>query len=81
MTEEELMTQLRLQGVENLDQVKAVYVEGNGQISVIRKPRTSGDEEGGAGPESPSEEATRPGHTPRRRRATASASGSTGERD
>jgi uncharacterized membrane protein YcaP (DUF421 family) len=36
MTEEELMTQLRLQGVERLDEVLAVYVEGNGQISVIK---------------------------------------------
>ena len=36
MTEEELMTQLRLQGVDRLEQVKAVYVEGNGQISVIK---------------------------------------------
>ena len=36
MTEEELMTQLRLQGVERLEDVKAAYVEGNGQISVIK---------------------------------------------
>lgn len=36
MTEEELMTQLRLQGIERLEDVKAVYVEGNGQISVIK---------------------------------------------
>lgn len=47
MTEEELMTQLRLQGVERLDQVKAVYVEGNGQISVIKADRAASDEGGG----------------------------------
>jgi uncharacterized membrane protein YcaP (DUF421 family) len=43
MTEEELMTQLRLQGVERLDEISAVYVEGNGQISVIPKNRTGPD--------------------------------------
>lgn len=35
MTEEELMSQLRLQGVDRLEDVKAAYIEGNGQISVI----------------------------------------------
>jgi uncharacterized membrane protein YcaP (DUF421 family) len=39
MTEEELMTQLRLQGIERLEDVSAVYVEGNGQISVIKAER------------------------------------------
>jgi uncharacterized membrane protein YcaP (DUF421 family) len=37
MTEQELMTQLRLQGVESLDQVKAAFLEGTGEVSVIRK--------------------------------------------
>jgi uncharacterized membrane protein YcaP (DUF421 family) len=44
MTEEELMTQLRLNGVEELEGVKAVYLEGNGEISVIT--RTSGETKG-----------------------------------
>lgn len=35
MTEEELMTQLRLNGIEDPAAVKAAYLEGNGQISVI----------------------------------------------
>jgi uncharacterized membrane protein YcaP (DUF421 family) len=35
VTEEELMSQLREQGVEELSQVKDVYVEGDGRISVI----------------------------------------------
>jgi uncharacterized membrane protein YcaP (DUF421 family) len=41
ITEEELLTELRLQGVERYDQVKAAYIEGNGRVSVIR-----GDGEG-----------------------------------
>jgi len=48
MTEEELMTQLRLQGVERLDEVKAVYVEGNGQISVIKQEEAAHAKEGGS---------------------------------
>lgn len=35
MTEGELMTQLRLHDVERLEDVKAVYLEGNGEVSVI----------------------------------------------
>jgi len=35
MTEGELMTQLRLHEVETLEDVKAVYLEGNGEVSVI----------------------------------------------
>jgi len=37
MTEEELMTQLRLQGSEHVGDVKAAFLEGNGEISVIRR--------------------------------------------
>jgi len=37
MTEEELMTQLRLQGTEHINDVKAAFLEGNGEISVIRR--------------------------------------------
>jgi uncharacterized membrane protein YcaP (DUF421 family) len=35
MTEEELMTQLRINGVEDLADVKAAYLEGNGEVSVL----------------------------------------------
>lgn len=37
ITEGELMTQLRLHEVESLDEVKAVYLEGNGEVSVIKR--------------------------------------------
>jgi uncharacterized membrane protein YcaP (DUF421 family) len=37
MTEEELMTQLRLEGAGAVGAVKAAYLEGNGEISVIRR--------------------------------------------
>lgn len=36
MTEDELLTQLRLNGVESLEEVKAAYLEGNGEVSVIK---------------------------------------------
>jgi uncharacterized membrane protein YcaP (DUF421 family) len=35
ITENELMSEIRLQGVEKLEDVRAVYLEGNGEISVI----------------------------------------------
>ena len=44
MTEEELMTQLRLNGVEDPQEVKAAYLEGNGEISVIK--RSNGGDQG-----------------------------------
>lgn len=44
MTEEELMTQLRLNGVEDPAEVKAAYLEGNGEISVIK--RFNGEHQG-----------------------------------
>lgn len=37
ITEEELMTQLREQGVEDVFEVKVAYIEGDGQVSVIKK--------------------------------------------
>ena len=46
MTEEELMTQLRLNGVEDPAEVKAAYLEGNGEISVIK--RSNGGDQGKA---------------------------------
>jgi uncharacterized membrane protein YcaP (DUF421 family) len=36
ITEEELMTQLRLQGVEDLGSVRKACMEGDGQISVVK---------------------------------------------
>lgn len=35
ITENELMSEIRLQGVEKLEDIRAVYLEGNGEISVI----------------------------------------------
>lgn len=37
ITEGELMTQLRLHEIESLADVKAAYLEGNGEVSVIRR--------------------------------------------
>ncbi len=37
ITVEELMAHLREEGVEKVEEVKAAYMEGDGQISVIRK--------------------------------------------
>jgi uncharacterized membrane protein YcaP (DUF421 family) len=36
MTEGELMTQLRLNGTDRLQDVRAAYMEGNGQVSVLK---------------------------------------------
>jgi len=36
ITHEELMTHLRAQGVEDLSQVKRAFMEGNGQITVVK---------------------------------------------
>ena len=41
MTEQELLTQLRLNGVEEVEKVKAAYLEGNGEVSVIKLPDES----------------------------------------
>lgn len=46
ITEEELWTQLRLQGIEDLSEVRAVYLEGNGEVSVLR---ADGSSEGSRG--------------------------------
>ena len=44
MTIDELATQLRLQGIDDLSKVKAAYVEPDGRVSVITK-----DDGGGQG--------------------------------
>ena len=36
ITMDELMTQLRLQGIEDVAQVKRAFIEGNGELSIIR---------------------------------------------
>jgi uncharacterized membrane protein YcaP (DUF421 family) len=42
ITEDELMSQLRQQGIDDLKNVKECYLEGNGQFSVLTKtPRTA----------------------------------------
>ena len=43
ITEEELWSKLRQQGIERLDQVKAVYLEPDGGFSVILRTADSGD--------------------------------------
>src|SRR5262245_40264611 len=45
ITMQELREKLREQGLERFDQVKAAWLEGDGQISIIRR---TGDSEGGA---------------------------------
>ena len=37
LTKEELMDHLRLEGIEEIGEVKSAYVEGDGKISVVRK--------------------------------------------
>ena len=49
MTEEELMTQLRLNGVETVEEVKSAYLEGNGEVSVITFDRTNDQAAGSSG--------------------------------
>ncbi len=39
ITDEELLSQLRQQGVESPDEVRRAYLEGDGRISVIRRDR------------------------------------------
>jgi uncharacterized membrane protein YcaP (DUF421 family) len=39
ITEDELSSELRQQGVEDACDVKAAWLEGNGEISVIRKDK------------------------------------------
>ena len=48
ISDEELMSQLRLQGVKALEEVELASMEGNGEVSVIRKERAGAD---GAGRE------------------------------
>ncbi|MFL5805928.1 MAG: YetF domain-containing protein [Roseiflexaceae bacterium] len=37
ITPEELMSQLREQGLESLEEVREAYIEGDGQISFIKR--------------------------------------------
>ena len=45
---DELMSQLREQGVESLSEVKRCYLEGDGQVSVIKQEKGGGDGGGGS---------------------------------
>lgn len=51
ISHEELMTQLRLQGVEVIEDVERASLEGNGEVSVVRK--SAGDDEPGAKAKTP----------------------------
>jgi uncharacterized membrane protein YcaP (DUF421 family) len=42
LTDQELLSHLRQQGVESLNEVKSAYLEDDGQISVIREPQSNG---------------------------------------
>ena len=42
LTEEELTDHLRLEGIEDVDQVKAAYIESDGKISVLCKTKKTG---------------------------------------
>jgi uncharacterized membrane protein YcaP (DUF421 family) len=44
MTDEELLTQLRLRGIENLDEVRRALLEPNGMISIVRRDGAEPDE-------------------------------------
>jgi uncharacterized membrane protein YcaP (DUF421 family) len=46
MTEQELLTQIRLNGIEDLAEVKAAYLEGNGEVSVIKAQGGGGEGKG-----------------------------------
>ena len=37
MTEGELLTQIRLNGIDDIEDVKAAYLEGNGEVSVLKR--------------------------------------------
>lgn len=41
LTEDELMAQLRRQGIEKVEDVKAAYIEGEGQLTVIPRRRSA----------------------------------------
>jgi uncharacterized membrane protein YcaP (DUF421 family) len=43
MSDEELMTQLRLSGTEDVAEVRAAYIEGNGQVSVLKRDSKGDD--------------------------------------
>jgi hypothetical protein len=45
VTEDELMTQVRRHGLEQIEQVKLAYMEGDGTISVIGIGATDADSE------------------------------------
>ena len=46
ITEDEMMSHLREQGVDEVSQVKAAYIEGDGRISVIKIESAGSDTQG-----------------------------------
>jgi uncharacterized membrane protein YcaP (DUF421 family) len=46
ITEDELFTQLRLNGIEEIEDVKAAYLEGNGEVSVIKREAPRAEDDG-----------------------------------
>ncbi len=46
ITEDELWSQLRLQGVEELSEVEAAYLEPNGHVSLVSADRSKKGDEG-----------------------------------
>jgi uncharacterized membrane protein YcaP (DUF421 family) len=57
ITMDELMAKLREHGIEGLDQVKAVTMESDGEISVITHAGKEGKDEPGPPPESAADKA------------------------
>jgi uncharacterized membrane protein YcaP (DUF421 family) len=45
ITEDELMSQLREQGVERVEEVKRACLEGDGRVSVIKKDAGKSDDQ------------------------------------
>lgn len=46
ITQDELWSQLRLQGIEELSEVEAAYLEPDGHVSVVRGDRSKQGDEG-----------------------------------
>jgi uncharacterized membrane protein YcaP (DUF421 family) len=44
LTDQELMSHLRIKGVDDLSEVKKAFLEGDGQISVIKKQGAEAEE-------------------------------------
>ena len=65
MSEDDVRAELRLQGIEDLDEVKQALIEVDGEVSVIRKPEAEPVQKGDLA----GEKEERPTHRPRRKQA------------